>query len=122
MNQQIQSKYYIRFVLEVLALVGIGWWGAGLFSGWLAILSGAFFVTLTMLVWGVFNVLNDPSRSGKAPIRVPGKVRLAIEIVVFLFGTFALSHIEIWYGIFYFIVVIAHYIHTKERVKWLLKQ
>lgn len=122
MNQHDQSKYYIRFVLEILALIAIGWWGSGLFSGWLSILSGASLVTFTMLLWGTFNVPNDPSRSGKAPIKVSGRLRLAIEILVFLFGTFALIQLHNWFGIFYLIAVIAHYIHTKERVAWLLKQ
>ncbi|WP_292315447.1 YrdB family protein [Mesorhizobium sp.] len=36
-------------------------------------------------LWGTFAVPDDPSRSGRAPVPVPGAARLALELVI-LFG------------------------------------
>ena len=117
------SKYYVRFVLEILALVYIGWWGSLLAPGWWGIFTAIGILAVVMLVWGVFNVPGDPSRSGKAPVVVSGKVRLFIEAIVFLAATYAILVISGWlFASLYLIVVIAHYIHTKGRVKWILKK
>ncbi len=110
-------------MLEVVALIYIGWFGSTIGSGWLSFFSAAGLVVLIALLWGVFNVPNDPSRSGKAPIPVPGIIRLALEICIFLFATFAIVEISGgWFAIIFASVLIAHYIHTKDRVLWLLKQ
>jgi hypothetical protein len=45
---------------------------------------------LAATAWGVFNVKGDPSRSGKAPVPVPGIVRLLLELAFFGSATLAL--------------------------------
>ena len=118
---QNQSKYYFRFVLEVLALVFIGWWANTLASGWAGVFYSLFLVAATMLIWGVFNVPGDESRSGKAPVAVSGRTRLLIEVCIFLLATFSMFKIlgSIYAGLF-FASIIAHYYHTKSRITWLL--
>lgn len=72
----------LRFGLELGSLVGLGAAAWMLTSGRarpvavLAVPVGA------PVVWGSFNVLDDPSRSGAAPIAVPGSARLAIELLI----------------------------------------
>lgn len=73
------------------------------------------------VIWGTFAVPNDPSRSGGAPVPVPGSVRLLLEFVI-LGGAFVVMYVE---GLFYpsvvFIsLVIIHYILARERIRWLL--
>jgi len=119
---QNQSKYYFRFVLEILALVFIGWWSSTWATGWAGVFYSFTAVAGTMMVWGVFNVPGDESRSGKAPVIVPGLVRLFIEAFVFLFATASIYFIlGSVFALLFLIAVIAHYIHTKHRISWLLK-
>ena len=121
--QENHSKYYVRFALEVIALIYLGWWGGLLASGWWGFLSAMGILVVTMLLWGIFNVPGDPSRSGKAPVVVPGKLRLAIEAFVFLGATYAILIVSGWlFALLYLAAVIAHYIHTKSRVTWIVRK
>jgi hypothetical protein len=66
----------LRFLLELAALLGLGMAGWSLSSGvWCWIVALAVPVAVAV-IWATFAVLNDPSRSGRAPILVPGAVRL----------------------------------------------
>jgi len=111
----------LRFGLEVAAFVGLGaaaWDQTTGATQWIAVIAvpvGA------MAVWGIFNVLNDPSRSGKAPVEVPGWVRLAIELLILGAGTFALG--AVWsssLGIAVAVLIALHYAASWSRVRWLL--
>jgi hypothetical protein len=42
-------------------------------------------------LWGTFNVPNDPSRSGAAPLRVSGATRLALELSILGFGGYSMG-------------------------------
>jgi len=110
----------LRFILELIVLFAAGSWA------WKSSAS----ILLTILVpvgiaviWGVFNVKGDPSRSGKAVIEVPGIVRLLIEFLVFSSGTWFLYqnnyHLHAW---LFLGVVALHYILSLDRVKWLIKK
>jgi len=119
---QNQSKYLFRFVLEILALVFIGWWASTWAASWVGVFYSFAAVAGTMMVWGIFNVPGDESRSGKAPVVVPGWVRIGIEICVFLFATVSIYYILGWiFALLFLAATTAHYIHTKHRISWLLK-
>lgn len=109
----------IRLSLEIAAQISIGLWGyrAG---GWpLAIL----LPVIAAGLWGTFAVAGDPSRSGKAPIRVPGAIRLAIELLVFLGGAAALAALGHWLPFGFYLAALAlHHAQTTPRVRWLLSQ
>ena len=114
-----RANLVFRFLLELSALAATGWWGFGQGGWWAAI---AFPVGLAV-VWGVFNVPGDPSRSGKAPVVVPGVLRLAIEFSVFGCGGFALFDMDQGYlGVGYIVAVIVHYAFSHERLKWLINR
>jgi hypothetical protein len=122
-GKQVDSIYYFRFILEIIALVFIGWYGSNLASGWISFFLAAGFVFAAMLLWGIFNVPGDPSRSGKAPVVVSGVARLAIEASIFLFASYAINTIlGLWFALLFLVALMAHYIQTKNRVQWLLKQ
>lgn len=112
----------LRFLLEIIALISIGQWSYCLtstFWKWIWVL---LIPLLIALVWGVFNVPGDPSRSGAAPVIVPGLVRLFIELAVFAFASWALvqaGHGK--WGIILAVVVILHYLISYDRISWLYK-
>ena len=112
----------LRFGLELGALAGLGLAAWKLTSGpirWAAVT----LVPITAAaIWGVFNVLNDPSRSGAAPIEVAGLTRLAIELAILGAGvaaiTFAGQHNI---GIVFAVLVAFHYAASTNRIEWLVQ-
>ena len=114
----------LRFLLELTALVTLGIWGWQYGDGsWLGYVLAAGLPILAAVVWGVFNVPNDPSRSGKAPVVVPGIIRLTIELMLFALAIWALYDLSYTrYSWILGVVVIMHYIASYDRILWLIKQ
>ncbi len=111
----------VRFLLELFALAALGEWGWQLTAGWTRWLLAAAVPLFAAALWGVFAVPEDPSRSGKAPVPVPGWIRLLLEWGIFAstiwalhsMGRVAVSWISAG-------VVILHYGLSYDRVRWLL--
>lgn len=112
----------LRFLLEVVALLSLGMWGRSLAQGILGIFLMILIPVLAAVLWGTFNVKGDPSRSGKAPVPVPGWVRLTLELVFFGGSAWALSRSYVTAGLGFGVIVILHYLFSLERIKWLLRQ
>lgn len=111
----------VRFLLELVALFVSGLWGWNQADDWTKYLLAFGLPIMLAIVWGIFNVPNDPSRSGKAPVVVPGFVRLILELLVFGFATWALY--DLGYSILallYGSIVFVHYVASYDRVRWLL--
>lgn len=113
----------IRFALEVLAIVLFGIWGyraSNVIPGWiLAILLPLVFA----LLWGVFAVPGDPSRSGKTVISTPGPIRLLLELALFGAAAWMLFDLDFQRLAWIFsTVLIIHYVSSYDRIVWLLKQ
>jgi hypothetical protein len=106
----------VRFLLELSSLAAIGWWAHrwGLLPAIGAPLAVA-------ALWGTFAVPDDPSRSGKAPVAVPGVVRLLLELAVFGGGAAALYALGQWIPFAVFAAaVLVHHAGTLPRLRWLL--
>jgi hypothetical protein len=110
----------LRAALEIAAAVGLLLGGLTLVGGpvgWLVALAlpiGA------AVLWATFRVPGDP---GPAPSPVPGSARLALELV--LLGTGALGWLLAGWPIVGFLVgalIVAHYLMTAERVRWLVER
>ena len=74
------------------------------------------------MTWGIFAVPDDPSRSGTAPIAVPGILRLIIELGIFSIGVWAISDLD--YPIVSLVLGIAvliHYAVSYDRIAWLFE-
>jgi hypothetical protein len=112
----------VRFILEILALVAFGAWGRAQFQGALGLILMILFPLLAAAAWGTFNVKGDPSRSGKAPVPVPGIVRLLLELIFFGSATWALFTLNPTYGWIFGIVTLLHYILSYDRIRWLLER
>ena len=111
----------LRFVLEIAALVALGYWGFDQHDGLWRFLSGLGLPLLAAAAWGTFAVSGDRSRSGKAPVPVPGWVRLLLELAFFGLAAWAL------YGagkpvlaLILAGITLAHYAASYDRVAWLL--
>lgn len=80
-------------------------------------------VPLVALVsWGVFNVLDDPSRSGAAPVEVAGWTRLAIELLVLGGGVAALAVAgQQNIAIVVASLIAVQYVTSWSRIEWLLQ-
>ena len=75
------------------------------------------------MIWGVFAVKDDPSRSGKTVVQTPGILRLLLELG--LFGVAAWMMLDLDYSLIALIfglIVAIHYFVSFDRIAWLLKQ
>ena len=72
------------------------------------------------VVWGVFNVPGDRSRSGQAPVVVPGALRIAIELAFFAVGVILLWRVAPVPAAFLGIGLLIHYLLSLDRIRWLV--
>ena len=110
----------LRFGLELAGLAAYGYWGWTTHTGlarWLWTLG---LPLLAGILWGTFRVDDDPN---KAPVRVPGFVRLLLEAAFFGGATWALyaAH-QPAVGLVFGLVVVIHYALSWDRLIWLLKR
>ena len=113
----------VRFLLEVSALVAIGYWGWSLHDGLLRLPMTLGFPTLAAALWATLTVPRDPSRSGKAPAAIPGFARLLLEWGLFVAVIWGLAHagapVPAW---ILAAVTSLHYALSYDRLRWLLTQ
>ena len=111
----------LRFLLELAALAALGVWGWQQSDSWLRFVLAIAVPIIAAAIWGTFNVPDDPSRSGAAPVAVPGILRLAIELALFLFAVWALD--DTGYtsaSLVLGLIVALHYIASYDRIRWLM--
>ena len=112
----------LRFGLELAAIAGLAVAAWRLADGpvrWIAVVVVP---AAAAVVWTTFNVPDDPSRSGEAPVVVPGSIRLAIELAVLAGGAAAVGLVgrrEL--GLALGALVIFHYAVSLPRINWLLQ-
>lgn len=113
----------LRFLLEMAALVGLGalaWDKANGVMRWIGVIA---IPLLVAAAWGTFNVADDPSRSGGAPVPVSGWLRLVLELVVLVGGAVAIGMVwGRWWGIATISLIVVHYLGSTSRVGWLIQQ
>ncbi|MBF6351966.1 MULTISPECIES: YrdB family protein [Nocardia] len=112
----------LRFLLELSAFASFA------ISGWRLTDSPARWLLVVLLpvvaaaAWGVFAVPDDPSRSGAAPVAVPGPVRLIVEFAVFWGGAAAL-----WFAglpqlaLISAAILLAYHLIAYDRLLWLVQ-
>lgn len=110
--------------MEVIAWGGLFWWGWSIGdSGLVGALLGTVFLVVSILLWAMFAVPDDPSRNPDPPIGIPGWLRLIIE-----FATFGLAAYGIWVSGARWLsetlltLVGITYVLTYDRALWLLQQ
>ena len=116
-----QINLAVRFVLEVVALISVGIWGWKFNEEWTHYALALGIPIVLAVVWGTFNVPDDPSRSGSAPVIVSGVIRLVIELGIFSIAAWALYNIGYTkFSLILVLAVVVHYLVSYERVMWLL--
>lgn len=119
-----QANLVLRAVLEVAAIAAYAAGGHALGGGGTAgILLAVVVAVAASLIWGTFNVPGDPSRSGSAPIPVPGLVRLLIELDL-LIGAAVVTGF-LWSplaGVVLGAAIVLHYVTSHRRVAWLIQR
>lgn len=113
----------LRFVLELTALYAVGFWGWAHFDGVLRILSAIGLPLLAASLWGTFRVPGDASANGRAPVAVPGWLRLLLELGLFTFAAWGLQDAgAVTAALLFGGVSLLHYLISYDRVLWLLKR
>ena len=122
-KQGVSINHIFRFILEVLLLLIVGKWGFGLSEGWTKYFVASGLPLALAIIWGVFAVPGDPSRSGKTVIVTRGWIRLIMELSMFGFAGWCFLDLELYNSGAVFIFSVAlHYVFDYSRVKWLLRQ
>jgi hypothetical protein len=81
MTGLLTANLVLRFLLELAALVAVGYWGFRGFDSWpVKLLAGIGLPLLMAAAWAIFRV---PGDGGDAIVVVPGQLRLALEFVFF---------------------------------------
>lgn len=111
----------VRFLLELSALFVLGLWGWQQREDGLRFVLAIGIPLLLAVLWGVFAVPNDPSRSGKAPVPVPGWLRLLLELAFFGLAVWALAGLGYSTAAWLLgLLVFVHYLVSYDRIRWLL--
>ena len=114
---------FLRLGIELMALGGILAGASAAATSWLRWLLVVTGPLAAVTLWGVFNVPDDPTRSGEAPIRVTGWVRLFIELAVLgagLWGWWSSGRVAI--SLVYALAVGVHHATSLPRLCWLVAQ
>jgi hypothetical protein len=110
----------LRFLLELAAWAAMGYWGWARHAGVLRFVLTIGLPLLAMVLWGTFRVPDDP---GRAPVPVPGWVRLLLEGANFGLAVWlTIDAGRVALGIAFGAVLLAHYAVSYDRVRWLLTQ
>lgn len=98
----------LRFVLELLALIAVGYWGFATQQDWLPrILCGVGVPLLMAVAWGAFRV---PGDGGEPLVITPPRLRLLLEAVFFgLAVVLFYAAGQKTYAVVFLVVVLIHY-------------
>ncbi|MFD6273728.1 YrdB family protein [Nocardia asteroides] len=111
----------VRFLLELIAIASFGVYGWRVAdSPWRYLLVVVLPIVAAAL-WGTFAVPDDPSRSGAAPVPVPGPVRLIVEFAVLFGGAAALWGAGLpRLALISTAVLVGYQLLAYDRILWLL--
>lgn len=114
----------LRLVLELASFGALGWAGWRLGDGgFTGAALGVVLSAAAMALWSTFAVAGDPSRSGKAPVPVPGPVRLTIEYAVFGGACVALAaEGAVVAALVLAALNVVHLAFAIPRTRWLLRR
>lgn len=110
----------LHFALEILALIGMGYWGWVMHEGILGLVMMIGVPLFAAAIWGIFRVNGDPK---KAPVEIRGWMRLLLEVAFFGSAVLLLFFAkQSTIAIIFALVVVVHYTTTYDRILWLLRE
>jgi hypothetical protein len=111
----------LHFLLEVIALIAIGYWGWAQHQGVLRYALAVSLPVIVAVLWATFRVASEAD-SRPPVVAVPGWVRLLLELISFgfaLWGLYKAGAVQVAWGLG--LIVIIHYVISYDRVWWLLQ-
>lgn len=112
-----------RFLLELAVLGIVAIWSWKSFGGWQGTVLAIVIPFVLAVIWGTFAVPEDPSRSGKAPVPIPGTWRLVLELAFFTIAVWCLYDLGFsGLGRVFGLLVAMHYVISVDRIQWLIKK
>lgn len=109
----------LRFLLELVMLAILAYWGYHHFAGWQGIAAAIAFPLLAAICWGIFRIPNDPR---PAPVAIPGPLRLLLEWVLFASAVWALEDLGYDTGAWLLAgILVAHYLVSYDRTASMLR-
>jgi hypothetical protein len=112
----------LRFGLEIAALTGLAMAAWQLSSGNFRWVTVIVVPVVAAAIWGIFNVVGDPSRSGEAPVEVSGWIRLGIELAILGGGAAAFAIAQRpTIAITVTVLIVIQYPTSWSRIEWLLQ-
>ena len=112
-----------RFLLELIVLGVVAIWSWKTFQDWQGTVLAIVIPFVMAVIWGSFAVPDDPSRSGKAPVPIPGAARLLLELLFFSFAVWCLFDLGFsGFAKAFALLVLLHYIMSGDRIRWMLKK
>ena len=112
----------VRFILEMVALIAIGYGGWHVTNSFWRYLLAIGLPLIVAYLWGGFRPPNEPHHPTHPTVAISGLVRLLIEAVAFgggAWGFFSTGATLI--GWVFTVVVLVHYALSYDRVAWLLR-
>ncbi len=112
----------LRFILELGILAALGYWGWTRDIGpWRYLLAIALPVVAAFL-WGTFRWPHETAGSPRAPVPVPGWVRLLMEVVLFSLAIACLYAAgAVVAAVVFGVVTLFHYIISYDRIAAMLR-
>ncbi len=108
----------VAFALELAMLAALAGWGWTQHEGLLQVILAVGAPLLAAVLWGVFRVDGDPK---KAPVAIPGVLRLLLELGLFTLGLIALTAAgQPTLALIGAVILIVHYLTSWDRVRWLI--
>ena len=112
-----------RFLLELAVLGVSAIWSWKSFEGWQGTVLAIVIPFVMAVIWGTFAVPNDPSRSGKAPVPIPGVLRLLLELLFFSFAVWCFYDLGLsGLAIVFVLMILLHYTLSGDRIRWMIKK
>jgi len=109
----------LRFLLELVMLAVLAFWGYLRFRGWQGTAAAIAFPLVAATLWGFFRIPNDPK---PAPVAIPGPLRLLLEWALFSWATWALEDLGYDWGAWLLGgVLVAHYLVSYDRTAAMLR-
>jgi hypothetical protein len=109
----------VRFLLELVLLAVVAYWGYHRFAGWPGVAAAIGFPVIAATLWGVFRIPNDPR---PAPVAIPGPLRLLLEWVLFGWAVWALEDLGYDTAAWFLAgVLVCHYLVSYDRTMTMLR-
>jgi hypothetical protein len=115
------ANLLFRWFLDLAVLASVGLWGWQRTGGWGRPFVAVLLPLTIVAVLGLFAAEDDPTRSGYAPVPVPGGLRFLLEVAVFGLACLALADLGLHRaGMSLSGGVLVHYALDWRRVRRLL--